>query len=459
MSSLRGIRVAVIGGGLAGLVAARELSKQQAVAHVIEARSRVGGRVWTLRDDSFSTEPVELGGEFVDGSHQPLRDLASECGLALTRVIRDGFGLALEVDGRLRIHNTQKNIWRGFRRALADDVEAFEETDCDWNSTIAAALARHSLEDLLRARRASADVRAMAAALRGFFVADSDALSALVGVELAMEEVDPGHVSHFRVKGGNDLLVTALARGKNLMFSFERTVKRIQQTDTEVLITMTEPHGRLETVRADYVVVTVPPPILRTWSLSPPLPAEQRRAMETLSYGFATKAQLRFDTRWWRPSARRHGEAGPRRPRAWGTNLPVGAIWEATESAQGPAVLTLFAGGSASEQLQEILESGGPDAVTGHLRWLGTPEPVREIRSMTWERDPRAKGGYAFFGKSFDPGLRDQLSRAFGRILFAGDHTSREHQGYMNGAVESGHRVVKELAVLEHLHRSIVPDA
>jgi monoamine oxidase len=442
MSSLRGIRVAVIGGGLAGLAAARELSKQQAIVQVIEARSRVGGRVWTLRDDSFSTEPIELGGEFIDGSHKPMRDLARECGLELTRVLRDGFGMALDVNGRLRIHNVQKSIWRGFRRALANDVEAFEETGCDWNSTIAAALARHSLDDLLRARRASADVRAMAAALRGFFVADSDVLSALVGVELAMEDIDPGHVSHFRVKGGNDLLVNALARGKNMMFAFERTVKRIQQTDTEVRITMTEPHGRLETVRAHYVVVTVPPPILRMWSLSPPLPAEQRRAMETLSYGLATKAQLRFDTRWWRRAGR---------PRAWGTNLPVGAIWEATESGRGPAVLTLLAGGSASEQLQEILERGGPDALTEHLRWLGTPEPVREIRSMTWERDPRAKGGYAFFGKSFDPALRSQLSRAFGRMLFAGDHTSLEHQGYMNGAVESGQRVVKELAVLEHL--------
>lgn len=278
MSSLRGIRVAVIGGGLSGLVAARELSKQQAVVHVIEARSRVGGRVWTLRDDSFSTEPIELGGEFIDGSHKPMRDLARECGLALTRVIRDGFGLALEVKGRLRLHTKQKSIWRGFQGALEDDVDAFEETGCDWNSTIAAAL--------------------------------------------AMEEIDPGHVSHFRVKGGNDLLVNALARGKNTIFSFERTVKRIQQTDAEVRITMNGPHGRLETARADYVVATVPPPILRMWSLSPPLPAEQRRAMETLSYGLATKAQLRFDTRWWRR---------PRRPRAWGTNLPVGGIWEATE--------------------------------------------------------------------------------------------------------------------------------
>src|SRR5919106_2596394 len=125
MSSLRGIRVAVIGGGLSGLVAARELAKQQADVHVIEARSRLGGRVWTLRDDSFSTEPVELGAEFIDQSHETIRSLAREHGLELTRVLRGGFGMALEVNGRLRIHTAPTAIWKGFKRALQNDAVAF----------------------------------------------------------------------------------------------------------------------------------------------------------------------------------------------------------------------------------------------------------------------------------------------------------------------------------------------
>ena len=70
---------------------------------------------------------------------------------------------------------------------------------------------------------------------------------------------------------------------------------------------------------------------------------------------------------------------------------------------------------------------------------------------MTWERDRWARGGYAFFGPSFEPSWRDDLSRAFGRIVFAGDHTSREWQGYMNGAVESGQRAAKEVAALHSL--------
>lgn len=441
------LRVVVVGGGLSGLVAARELSRQRIDVHVVEARERLGGRVWTLRDDEFSREPVEAGGEFIDGDHTAIRELARALGLQLIRVIRDGFGLALDVNRRLAIHKNQRSIWRGFTRALAKDAATLADINCDWNSSIAAALGRLSLDELLRARRASSDVRAMAAALAGFFLADSDVLSALVGVELSMEDSDPGHVPLYRVKGGNDLLINALARGKNLLISFQRSVKRIQQTDDEVRVTVVESHGRQETLRADYVVVTVPPPVLRTWQFSPQLPDEQRRALTSLSYGLATKTLIRFDRRWWRR---------PGWPRAFGTNLPIGAVWEATETRGGPAILTLLAGGRASDALQELLESGGADAAVEQLRWLGVPEDAREVRSMTWERDPRSRGGYGFFSPSFDPGWRDQLARAFGRVLFAGDHTSREWQGYMNGAVESGQRVAKELMAIESL-RALAP--
>ena len=442
MARLRGVRVAVAGGGLSGLVAARDLTREGADVHVIEARERFGGRVWTLREDDFSTEPVELGGEFIDGEHSAIRDLARELRLELTRVVRAGFGLALEINGRLRIHNTQQPVWRAFQKALRGPADAFEQVECDWQSTVAAAIASHTLDDLLQARGASAEVRAMAVALRGFFAADSDALSALVGVELAMEDTDPGHVTHFRIKGGNDLLVNALTRDRGTRFLLRRAVKRVQQGAGDVSITIVEPDGTTAVLRADYLVVTVPPTVLRTWTFSPAMPPEQRRAFEALSYGFATKALLRFERRWWRR---------PGRPRAFGTNLPIGALWEPTETQGGPALLTLLAGGRASDELQDLLESGGGSAVVDRLRWLGDPALLHEIRSITWERDRWARGGYAFFGASFEPSWRDHLSRAFGRIFFAGDHTSREHQGYMNGAVESGQRVAKEIATVHSL--------
>ena len=62
-----------------------------------------------------------------------------------------------------------------------------------------------------------------------------------------------------------------------------------------------------------------------------------------------------------------------------------------------------------------------------------------------WEADPWARGGYAFFDPAFNPSLRAWLARPFGRLFFAGEHTSIKWQGYMNGAIESGRRAAAEL--------------
>jgi monoamine oxidase len=66
---------------------------------------------------------------------------------------------------------------------------------------------------------------------------------------------------------------------------------------------------------------------------------------------------------------------------------------------------------------------------------------------VSWEHDPWARGAYAYFSPRFDPALRPMLARAAGRVFFAGCHTSRDYQGYMNGAVESGRRVADEIAI------------
>jgi monoamine oxidase len=65
---------------------------------------------------------------------------------------------------------------------------------------------------------------------------------------------------------------------------------------------------------------------------------------------------------------------------------------------------------------------------------------------ITWEHDPWAGGGYAAFHTDFDPGLREWLPRPFGRVLFAGEHTSMRWQGYVNGAIESGQRAAAEVS-------------
>src|SRR6185369_12956460 len=81
------------------------------------------------------------------------------------------------------------------------------------------------------------------------------------------------------------------------------------------------------------------------------------------------------------------------------------------------------------------------------LDWLGSRDAeLIASRQLSWEHDPLARGGYAYFDPSFDAELRPWLARPFGRLFFAGEHTSIRWQGYMNGAVESGRRAAAEIA-------------
>jgi len=435
--SLKGQRVLVIGGGLAGLSAARDLIARGAAVHLLEARERLGGRVWTIHDKEFCDTPLELGGEFIDNGHEAIRALCRELKLTLQPVLKDGFGVALDVNGRVQLFNQMGPLWSEFKQVLRREGEAFKAVDGDWSSTIAQSIAPHSLRALLGARGASREVIAFAEGLRGFFLADADQLSALVGVEQVMLP-DLARVQVSRIKGGNERLVLALAKQKGLTITTAAVVNKIEQHDTGVRVHVADGSKKGTLVTGNYVVLTTPPAIARTLEFAPAVPATLRRAWQALESGPATKAHVRFDKAWWRRSGR---------PRAWGTNLDTGAIWET--SASGPAGLTLLAGGRSSRALRDLLEEGGPQRVIRRLAWLGETEDARDFRSISWELDPYARGGYAVFGTDFKPEWRAELARSFGRIAFAGDHTSRQWQGYMNGAVESGQRAARDIEMMK----------
>jgi monoamine oxidase len=247
----------------------------------------------------------------------------------------------------------------------------------------------------------------------------------------------PGELSMSRIKGGNDRLVQALAKQKGVKISLESVVTRVEHDDTGVRAVVADGSKRGALIKGDYMVLAIPATVARTLDISPAPPASLRRAWQALLPGPATKAHVRFDKGWWRK---------PGRPRAWATNLDSGALWE--HSGTGPACLTMLAGGRASAELRRMLEEHGPQRVIRRLSWLGEPEEARDFRSMSWELDPFARGGYVAFGTDFRPEWRAEMARALGRIALAGDHTSRKWQGYMNGAVESGQRAAREIETM-----------
>jgi monoamine oxidase len=247
----------------------------------------------------------------------------------------------------------------------------------------------------------------------------------------------------FRIAGGNDRLPMALAARLSGRIQLSTELVAVSVRGRSVHATLKR--GRTSApLTSDYLVLALPASVLRRVPITPALPAHQHQAIANLKYGRATKTLLQYSRRFWR---------APGRPRAFGSPLPYGAIWDGNEEQSGrTGILTLLAGGTASDQTQAMVAKDGIGRFADGLAWLGAAgAELGASRQVVWESDPLARGGYAFFDPSFDPALREWLARPAGRLFFAGEHTSIRWQGYMNGAVESGRRAAAEIAATARL--------
>jgi len=440
-NELRNTKVLVAGAGLAGLAAARDLEHAGASVVVCEARDRVGGRVHTLRDGFAQGQHAEAGGDLIEGEQTHLLGLAAAVGLKPVRILRQGWGFyGADGRGRRRVHN-RAGVWEQTARRLQAEIHDYCLAGKRWDSPIAVDIARQSVSDWLRRVPADPLMVAGMRGMRGFFLADPEELSLIALVDQFSADDDPGDNLFTRIPGGNDLLATMAAKSLKGPLHMRTIVRRIKQ-DARGLHVTVERQGRHDRIAADFCVLALPASTLRDVIIEPPLPGDQQRAIATLRYGPATRLLLQFSRRFWRHRTQ---------PLAFGTDQPIGAVWDGNEQQKGPAgILSLLAGGRASRELQQIVQAEGGDGVVKRLSWMGEPSTLLSTQTVTWETDEWARGGYAYFDPSFDPLLRAWLSRPAGRLVFAGEHTSERWQGYMTGAVESGQRAAAEV---RHLAR------
>lgn len=437
-SSLGGTTVLVAGAGLAGLVAARDLAAMGANVTVVEARDRVGGRVWTLRDGFLEGQHAEAGGDMIDEGHTAIRTLADDLGLRQVRILRSGFSHA-RADKRGDVKLVAPAPTRGWER-LARELRGFSQqyrwAERRWNSPIAAAIGRRSVAQWLDDIDADTELRTTASGLHGFFLADPADLSLLALVDQFSGDVEFG-TAMFRIDGGNDRLTHMLAAdlGERVLLNTE--LLALSQRGGSIRASLRSGKVRSQ-VRADFVVMTLPATLLRRVPMTPALPAQQHEAIVSLQYGRGTKTLLQFSTRFWR---------APGRTRAFGSALPFGAAWEGNEDQRGKAgILSLLAGGSASDATAAIIDREGVNGLVRALSWLGSDRAtLLAWRQARWESDPWSRGGYAVFDPGFPTSQREWLAQPCGQVFFAGEHTSLHWQGYMNGAVESGHRAASEV--------------
>lgn len=441
------VHVLVAGAGLAGLAAARELQDRGLRATVIESRSRVGGRVMTVRDGFAAGQHAEAGADLIESDQEAVRRMARRLRLRLVPILKNGFGFYGTSRNGRPARQSAFGAFAMVARPLASLVHDYKLAERRWDGALARTLSAQSVADWLRtavdSRRSRRDldyIRARFRGFRGLFLADPEQLSTLALVDFFAADPFSGDTRFFRVSGGNDSLATRLAASLAAPPILGTALRRLTRRAAGVTATVEQASG-LTTIEAEYVIVTLPPAPLRQVEFDPPLPQPQSDAIRAVRMGEATRVLLQFESRFWR---RR------RQPSLFGSDLPTGAVWDGNEDQRKSraGILSLLAGGGASRELKEVMDAGGPAEVARRLAWLGRPTRLLASRLIDWDSDPWAGGGYVAFHAGFDPLARAWLARPTGRVLFAGEHTSERWQGYINGAVESGQRAAAEAAAL-----------
>jgi monoamine oxidase len=415
-------QVLVIGAGIAGLAAARELRSNGRRVTVIEARTRLGGRTWT---DTSLGDPVDLGASWIEGTRaNPVADLARQFGLA---TVETGDALAAwGADGGRLSDDT-------LARYGAEFDELFEEVErlgrsLDRDISIGEGIRRALAGETLDAAERRALDWAMSA-LSTDSAADPDEMSLLYADD---DEGFDG--SDVIFPGGYRQLVDALARGLDVRLGHQ--VTRIEVARTEVRVTTTR-----GVLRGDRVLVTLPLGVLKSGAVafSPPLPAQTREALDGLAMGVLNKTVMRF-------------------PRAYWPNLDSFAYLSDTpgefpeifnhHKATGRPILIAFAAGRFGREIEQRTDRQIQEQLAAILRKMfGTSSPAPSALVQTrWSRDPFARGSYAFVPVGGRAAHRRALSESVaGRLFFAGEATSAEHPGTVPGAFLSGLREAQRI--------------
>jgi len=453
--AVRPRKVIVVGAGLAGLAAAYELVAWGHDVTVLEARTRPGGRVWTLRSPFSDGLYAEAGAMDFSESARFMQHYVQLFGLSTASPQREDvrfafhlrgrrilFGRGIESEWPFAVTPEEKKLGPfgiDAKYLVPPTRELGDVSDPGWDIGRFERYDRMTLAELLTSQGVSDEAVSLLSYLMGvgYGWRTGSALHRLIS-DFAMFELGGGKLLY--LDGGADALPRAFAAALRDRIWYGAPVTKILQENGKVRAVFRQ-GGAEESLEADRLVCAVPCPVLRRIEISPALPPARRRILDELEHTPVTRIFVQTRRRFWHEA----GEAG-----AGVTDLPIGMVAEQPfirSGDQGPRGLL-----EAHIRGADAVPAGalGPEEqiafAVEHLEKLhpGVRRHVEGGAAVSWHDDPWTGGAYPWWKPGQLTQWMPELARAEGRIHFAGEHTSHLCR-QMEGALMSGHRAAREV--------------
>lgn len=428
--------VIVVGAGVAGLTAARLLSREGRRVVVLEGRDRIGGRVWTDRRGGRATD---LGASWIHGTtDNPVAAAAEAFGMRMHEFTVGGY----QPDGRPIAYygpDGERLSDVAARRfvddihtvdALLPDVIAASDADASYSDSTERVLASLEWDDA-RAERVREYLRHRAEEQYG-----------VASEHLAAHGLDDDVIDGDEVvfPDGYGRLPERLAEGLDIRLG--HVVSHVRWGPEGVVVT-----GGGSEMSGGSVILTVPVGVLRSEDLviEPPLPEPVAGALSRLEMNAFEKVYLRFRTRFWDEGVYVVRQQGPEG--AWWHS------WYDLTSLHGTPTLLTFAAGPAAVATRGWEKSQIAESVLVQLRRLygDRAEAPVEVETTDWQGDPLSRGSYAYMTVGSTTADHDDLATPVGGVLhIAGEATWTDDPATVTAAMASGHR-----AAVNVLHRDI----
>ena len=449
-STKKNATVAILGGGIAGLTAAHYLHKAGIEALIYEATNRTGGRMHTVTDKVAPGITSEIGGEFIDSNHEEIRLLATEFGLRLKDHGADPLCTpdtkeTYFIKGK---EYSTKDVIAEFNKYTSQINTHQNQLGADFDTAEAIALDAKSISEYFDNLKLNGWLRTLLeAAYKAEFGAECNDQSALNFLSMISTDTSEDFNvfgesdERYGIDGGNDLLPKALAQKYSGQILTDHFATDIKSSNSGYKIIFQ--NGK--TVKADYIICTIPFSVLREINLSiDGMTAEKKMAINELGYGNNAKLILGMRDRLWRT---KHGVAG------YVINEDIHNGWDSSQGQNnntGAGAFTIYTSTADAIALSQQVDKQD-EAVHKYLPVLESIFPgvtesfTQKTLIANWPALPTLKGAYSYYKPGQWTNIAGNEATTIGNFYFAGEHCSSEFQGYMNGGAQTGKDAAMEL--------------